>query len=541
MLIDSSLNYAEEANPNDFVVDDGETSYFMNAWKQARIMENPDAEAESLAETARISRASLLLEYPDKAEMINKYSVYEAPIGDKVLLSKTPEYNGMQGMRDRLERDRFEKYFNDGLIYMDAEGVVQSNTPALADAVAKDQANLAQYWEFRQMTDGTQHDTQTLKARNVARMQNELIRLRKQARGADSLTDELASMAGTMLYTVTEPEVLATMVGGAGNVGKGVAVNAGQAFAKEFGLSLVADAIMQPKIMQWRRKLYDPSRGIEYYSTLDAVQTSLVNAGFAGFIQGGGSLVVDGATKFKFRGTTASGRSKFSVVDKYRSKREVGTKKATELDRKYHNDARVNRADVEDALSRSNQFNEKVGDELVDEVVEMMESSPSASMGKHANDIQEAQEHIEAGTEFGGDLHVPIERATTNDFINVKRPDGETVVVRVSDSDDTHLAFADKDGNMVIIDRSSGIGDVDGWSISTDTKTVDMGEGLTDVNQANVEDILKTDDVDHDLIKAHSEDEVILRYNKGQEETVQKLVDEGCLTVNDLQKGNIDV
>ena len=87
MLSDSTKTYVERVNLDEVEsVVNTNTNYFMNAWNQARIMENPDAESESMSETARLSREALLLENPDKADMINKYSVYEAPIGDKVTL-----------------------------------------------------------------------------------------------------------------------------------------------------------------------------------------------------------------------------------------------------------------------------------------------------------------------------------------------------------------------------------------------------------------------------------------------------------------------
>jgi len=535
MLIDNTLTFSEEVSPNDFVIADDDFSAFDNAWDEAKIMNSTRTERKSIVETSKLSHDALLKEHPDKADIINKYDVYDAPIGegmDNTITGGFVSTVGGNPITARLERQRFKRYFDNGQIYMDESGNIQSNSADIEGTVRDNQDSLKQYWEYRQLTDGTQYDSATLEQRNVARMQDELIRLRQEGRGGRGFLSGVASLGGEMAFIATEPESIATMVGGVGNVGKGVVLNATQAFAKEAGLSLVTDAIMMPKIMQWRRKLYDPARGIEAYSTLDAVSESFVNALFAGGLQATGSLTVDAITKYKYKGVTKSGASKFSVVDKYRKRQITGYKWGSEEWNKNLHD------DIETTLASRTEHGEADMPELVDELVEVVTSSPRGNIARHVDDISTSQEHFENETTFTDNtLHVEVGVAQTGDFVAMRQPSGETIIARVVDGDDSDIMVDIGDDSFLTINRASNEVDGDGWETVGELETINTGGHVEDVNQVNVRETLDADSVEQQLIKAHSEDEVIIRYTKGEQETLQKLVDEGCLTIDQMKVG----
>lgn len=531
MFQERTQSFTEKYNPNDFVVDEGDnTSFFMNSWNQAKILENPDAEQTGMSELTSQARETLIKENPDKERAIKKY-LYDDKADFKMGTSVIIEsFSRVNNYLTQLQTDRFSRLFESGQIYMDESGQIVGNTDSAQTIVNDEQDDIKDYWQYRLLTDGTEFEVDALRQKNIAMQQDELIRLRQQARGADSVWDTVSSFAGTMAYVASEPENLLTMAGGTGNVGKGIAKNALQAVAKEAGLSVMVDAMLQPKILEWRRKLYKPSVGIEAYSTMDAINNTLLNATFSGLMQGTGSLVVDSATKLKYSGVTKAGTSKFDIIDANRaSKHKFGTAKW--------------RAERRDVLSKQTANTSPDGKpankEVLDDAMDIASSSPVADLEVHANSINRSVENTENNIGFSdNDIHKQADVAQVNDFVAIKDGDGEPMLARVSGADDNYLLIDVGNDSPILVDRTSKRSGDDRWSVSETIESQRFIDEKVDVNQPDIEyQLSKRESAEAELVAVHSEDEEILHYNTSMDEIVQRGIDSGCFTMNQINGG----
>lgn len=95
-------------------------------------------------------------------------------------------------------------------------------------------------------------------------------------------------IAGTVVGAFQDPIILASLFLGTGKITGGTkTANALKAFFTEAGIAMGAEALIQPKVMDWKSRLESP------YSLKDAAITVLTVGGFAGVIRAGGSVTVD--------------------------------------------------------------------------------------------------------------------------------------------------------------------------------------------------------------------------------------------------------
>ena len=129
-------------------------------------------------------------------------------------------------------------------------------------------------------------------------------------------------IAGTVVGAFQDPIILASLFLGTGKITGGTkTANALKAFFTEAGIAMGAEALIQPKVMDWKSRLESP------YSLKDAAITVLTVGGFAGVIRAGGSVTVDvieaasAARKLRAQGKTTEADILDSFVDMYSSGR----------------------------------------------------------------------------------------------------------------------------------------------------------------------------------------------------------------------------
>lgn len=386
-------------------------SQFANAYRQSELIHSPRAEKREVMKTTNIYLDELLKKYPQQKEVIEAYGESERDFGQVI----GGYAIGEDAMVARLRRQSQAEMFDKGRIYMDEDGAIQSNVPHLNNYVEKFQDTLKQYWQFRQLTDGTEFDINTLDAKNVARVQDELIELQQRNQNT------MGSAFGTMAFGLTEPEILATFFTGGGSVGAGILGNASKSFAIEASASMMSEAMMQPKILEWRRKLYDPAKGIEIYTTWDAVKGALINSAFAGGLRATGSVAMDVNLLRKSDWNMETFKTKDGLS---------ATTLKDDLKRSF----------ADNTHNRGEDFSE-----LAEETANIIQSSPEANIDAHVDNLNRTIQ----GDTLDGEVYKQPSEAVVNDFIVT--PEGG--LARVVSMDAEKIDYMSK-GELKSIGRS---------------------------------------------------------------------------------------
>lgn len=512
MITQDTPKFVDVVAPNRFVTpEEGEDiNFFKESYRSAELQYSPRSESRAMQETKKQYFKELKEANPQAIDTIEKYE--KPKFKYQNFISNYNLTEDSEFFVDKLRHKKHSEMFDNGRIYKDQNGTIVANEERLNKYVSNHQDSLKDYWDFRQLTDGTPFDLNTLEARNVASVQNELIAINEKLSKAYGTIDHLGSAAGTIVHGLTQPEVIATFFTGGQSLGAGLAMNAAKSFGVEFAAAAVSEAIMQPKILEWRRKLYDPANSIEAYSTFDAVKGALFNSLGAGALRGIGSVGIDLRILQKY------GKAKATKVDAFLYNREYGSKSWKE-----YNKGLIKKSFEDNTLVRDG-----VGDDLVDETVEVMATSPQGDIQSHVDNIEDAILNSQSGNRFVDDTqHKSIDSALTNDFITVSDSTGEVRLARVVDSDDTHLIIDNGEGDGVIIDRVTGESDTKGYAGGGEIEPITFDEPVN-VNHTDVKKTLEAQHKEDELVSQYiATDEEMIHYERGFEETI-KDIEKAC-------------